>query len=94
MNPNITVPSSETIASFFALRTMEFKSTFGGDRLVKTHPMLSFNMVVKRIYLNPFIANMIPILIVALIMFVVLYVCCSTKHGHCSTDEFRLVEEA
>jgi len=94
MNPNITVPSSETIASFFALRTMEFKSTFGGDRLVKTHPMLSFNMVVKRIYLNPFIANMIPILIVALIMFVVLYVSSNQEDGRSGLTTMNVIQSS
>ena len=94
MNPNITVPSSETIASFFALRTMEFKSTFGGDRLVKTHPMLSFNMVVKRIYLNPFIANMIPILIVALIMFVMLYVSSNQEDSRSGLTTMNVIQSS
>ena len=94
MNPNITVPSSETIASFFALRTMEFKSTFGGDRLVKTHPMLSFNMVAKRIYLNPFIANMIPILIVALIMFVMLYVSSNQEDSRSGLTTMNVIQSS
>jgi len=94
MNPNITVPSSETIASFFALRTMEFKSTFGGSRLVKNHPMLSFNMVAKRIYLNPFIANMIPILIVALIMFVVLYVSSNEEDSRSGLTTMNVIQSS
>lgn len=74
LNANITVPSSETIASFFSFRPIEYKTTFGNDSLVQVVPALGFNLVAKRIYLNPFIANIIPIMIVALIMFIVLYV--------------------
>ncbi len=94
LNPKITVPSSETIASFFALRTVEFKSTFGGSRLVKSHPTLSFNMVAKRIYLNPFIANMIPILIVALIMFIVLYVSSNHEGGRAGLTTMNVIQSS
>lgn len=78
LNPGISVPSSETIASYFTLSNTAFRSTLGNSGGVKSYPTLTFHIGVKRIYLNPFIANIIPILIVALMMFVVLYVS-STK---------------
>jgi hypothetical protein len=92
LNPSITVPSSETIASFFTLRTTEFKSTFGSSRLIKSYPTLSFNMVAKRIYLNPLIANMIPILIVALIMFIVLYVSSNEEGGRAGLTTMNVIQ--
>ena len=94
LNPNISVPSSETIASFFTLRTMEFKSTFGDSRLVKSYPTLSFNMVAKRIYLNPFIANIIPILIVALIMFIVLYVSSNNENSRAGMTTMNVIQSS
>jgi hypothetical protein len=94
LNPNITVPSSETIASFFTLHTIDYKSTFGGSRLVKSHPTLRFNMVAKRIYLNPFIANMIPILIVALIMFIVLYVSSNQEGGRAGLTTMNVIQSS
>lgn len=94
LNPNLTVPSSETIASFFTLRTTEFKSTFGSSRLVKSYPTLSFNMVAKRIYVNPFIANIIPILIVALIMFIVLYVSSNNEDGRAGLTTMNVIQSS
>ena len=72
LNTEITVPSSETISSFFTFKTIDYNTTFGNETPVNSHPALSFNMAAKRIFLSPFIANMVPILIIALIMFVVL----------------------
>ena len=94
LNPGITVPSCETIASFFALRTVGFKSTFGGDGLVKSYPALSFHMVAKRIFLNPVIANMIPILIVALIMFVVLYISSNEEDGRAGLTTMNVIQSS
>lgn len=94
MNPNITVPSSETVASFFTLRTQEFKTSFGNSESLKTYPTLSFNMVVKRIYLNPLIANLIPILIVALIMFIVLYVSSNDDDGRAGLTTMNVIQSS
>ena len=94
LNPDITVPSCETIASFFALRTIEFKTTFGDARRVKSFPALSFHMVAKRIFLNPVIANMIPILIVALIMFVVLYISSNEDDGRAGLTTMNVIQSS
>ena len=72
LNTEITVPSSETISSFFTFKTIDYNTTFGNETPVNSHPALTFNMAAKRIFLSPFIANIVPILIIALIMFVVL----------------------
>lgn len=94
LNPNITVPSSETIASFFTIQTADFKSTFGNSGSVKGHPMLIFNMVAKRIYLNPLIANLIPILIVALIMFIVLYISSNEENSRAGLTTMSVIQSS
>ncbi|MDX1410366.1 MAG: hypothetical protein R3330_19580, partial [Saprospiraceae bacterium] len=71
LSADVNVPSSNTISSFFTFRTIDYKTDFGNADLAKNRPALQFNMVAKRIWLSPFIANMIPILIVALILFIV-----------------------
>ena len=94
LNPDISVPSSETVASFFTLSNTEFKSTFGNSRLVKRYPTLTFHMVVKRIYLNPFVANIIPILIVALMMFVVLYISSQKRDERAGLTTMNVIQSA
>ena len=74
LSPAISVPSSVEISSFFTFQDMQYRTSFGNATPVKNYPALSFNIAVKRIFLSPFIANIIPILIVALILFIVLYV--------------------
>lgn len=73
LDSGIAVPSSETISSFFTFETIDYKTSFGNRSTNNSHPALSFNMAAKRIFLNPFIANMMPILIVAIILFIVLH---------------------
>ncbi|MGH0030576.1 MAG: PDC sensor domain-containing protein [Myxococcota bacterium] len=79
LSANIRVPSSETIASFFSFEMLDYKTSFGNEVPVNRHPALVFNMTEKRIWLSPFIANIVPILIVALILFIVL--CVSSPRG-------------
>ena len=59
LNTGITVPSSETISSFFTFKTVSYRATFGNSSPVNSYPALNFNMAVKRIYMSPFIANII-----------------------------------
>ena len=79
LNPHITVPSSRTISSFFTLEEIDYQTTFGNETPAVAHPALVFNMAAKRMFLSPFIANIVPILIVAFIMFVVL---CASSGDH------------
>jgi hypothetical protein len=51
-------------------------------------------MVAKRIFLNPVIANMIPILIVALIMFVVLYISSNTDEGRTGLTTMNVIQSS
>jgi hypothetical protein len=94
LNPEITVPSSETISTFFTFETVDSKTNFGNEARVKNHPALSFNMIVKRIWLSPFIANIIPILIVALIMYIVLYISSNQETARSGLSIMNVVQSS
>jgi len=94
LNPDITVPSSETISSFFTFKRIDYKTTFGNEAPIDSYPALSFNMAAKRIYLSPFIANIIPILIVALIMFIVLQASSSSDHEKSGVTTMNVIQSS
>ncbi|MCP5147145.1 MAG: cache domain-containing protein [Pseudomonadales bacterium] len=94
LSESISVPSSETISSFFTFEEIDYKTSFGNETLVKNYPALTFNMVAKRIWLSPFIANIIPILIVALIMFIVLYVSSNKEEGRTGLTTMNVIQSS
>ncbi|MGH0036341.1 MAG: PDC sensor domain-containing protein [Myxococcota bacterium] len=94
LNADITVPSSETISTFFSFETIDYDTTFGNGIPVDSHPALVFTMTAKRIWLSPFIANMIPILIVALIMFIVLCVSSNEDHGRSGLTTMNVIQSS
>jgi hypothetical protein len=94
LNADITVPSSNTISSFFTFETIDYKTNFGNEAQTKNQPALTFNMVAKRVWLSPFIANIIPILIVALIMFIVLYASSIKEHGRSGMTTMNVIQSS
>jgi hypothetical protein len=94
LNADITVPSSNTISSFFTFKTIDYKTNFGNEARAKNHYALKFNMVAKRIWLSPIIANIIPILIVALIMFIVLYVSSNKEEGRSGMTTMNVIQSS
>lgn len=94
LNPEIRVPSSETVSSFFSFRMMDYQTNFGNSALVQNHPALSFNMVARRNWLSPFISNIVPILIVALIMFIVLYISSNRDEGRSGLTAMNVIQSA
>jgi len=94
LNTAITVPSSETISSFFTFKTIDYRTTFGNSTPVNSYPALSFNLAVKRIYLSPFIANIIPISIVAFIMFIVLYASSNREDGRSGLTTMNVIQSS
>lgn len=94
LSADIRVPSSETISSFFTFETIDYKTSFGNESLAKNHPALTFNMIAKRIWLSPFIANIIPILIVALIMFIVLYISSNREEGRSGLTTMNVIQSS
>ncbi len=94
LNAGITVPSSQTISTFFTFKTIDFKTSFGNDAPVDSQPALVFNMAAKRVWLSPFIANIIPILIVALITFIVLCVSSSKDDDRSGLTTMNVIQSS
>lgn len=92
LSENVSVPSSSTISAFFTFQDIEYKTNFGAGSQIKTQPALTFNMVMKRVWLSPFIANIIPILIVALIMFIVLFISSGKEEGRSGMTTMNVIQ--
>jgi hypothetical protein len=92
LNENVSVPSSNTISTYFTFRTIDYRTNFGADAPIKKYTALNFNMVMKRVWLNPFIANIIPILIVAMIMFIVLYISSNVEEGRSGLTTMNVIQ--
>jgi hypothetical protein len=94
LNPDIRVPSSLTLASFWSFDPLDYKTDFGSETLFRDHPALTFNINIKRVWQSPFIANIIPILIVALIMFIVLYVSSTKEEPRVGLTTMNVVQSS
>lgn len=94
LRQDIKAPSSEAISSYFSFKEVDYKTTFGNANAVQHYPALTFDIGVKRVYLSPFIANIIPIVIVALIMFIVLYISSSKNDERAGMTTMNVVQSA
>jgi hypothetical protein len=94
LNQSLTVPSSRAVASFFSFKTIDYQTTFGIDAAVQSHPALKFSIVEKRVFLSPFIANIIPVLIVAFIMFIVLYISSTRGNERSGLTTMNIVQSS
>lgn len=68
----ITLPSWEIIKSFFSYRNLEYNSNFGLKNYQgqQKFPELFYNIIIRRSFLDPFISNLMPILLVTILMFI------------------------
>ncbi len=94
LNQSLTVPSSRAVASFFSFKTIDYQTTFGIDAAVQSHPAMKFSIVEKRVFLSPFIANIIPVLIVAFIMFIVLYISSTRGNERSGLTTMNIVQSS
>ena len=94
LNQGISVPSSETVASFFTFKEIDYRTNFGNSLKLQSYPALRLSIVVKRIFLSPFIANIIPIMIVALIMFIVLYISSNNVNDRSGLNTMNVVQSS
>ena len=74
LEENFVLPQWSLRASFFDFKSNTYNTTFGvGSEFAKeTKPELYFNIVVQRKFLGPFITNIIPLIVIAIIVFTVL----------------------
>lgn len=85
VNNEMVLPESKVSASFFDYQLKGYNENFGSDEFSrKSTPQLQFNMVLKRNFINAFVSNIIPILIVALMVYFLVY--SSSKHATKRSD--------
>ncbi len=74
VNNNAVLPESEVDASYFDYTMETYNANFGLETFLREEtPQLHFNMILKRKFINAFVSNIIPILIVALMLFFLVY---------------------
>ncbi len=75
---DFVLPGWEVTSSFFNYRFNNYNTDFGIPRYVgqEEFPELYFQIGVKRLFLNPFISNFTPIIVVLLLLFAVLITSC------------------
>ena len=74
MERNFVLPNWSLRASYFNYKFNSYNSTFGvrSETSDEAQPELYFNVVVQRKFLSPFITNIVPLLVVAILSFTVL----------------------
>lgn len=75
INPKIYFPKSEMVSTFFSFEPVVYKTTFGnrargGDDQYK---VMAYNIYLKRRFINAFVVNIIPIMVVATMIFLIFY---------------------
>lgn len=94
LKPSVNTPSSTTISSFFTLYKEETRTNYGSTLTITDRPILKYTIVIKRRFLSPVIANLIPILVVALIMFLVLYISSRDEEKRSGMNVMNVVQSA
>lgn len=94
LKPDVNTPSSKTIASFYTLKNIDTRTNFGSTMTITDRPALKYTIVIKRRFLSPIIANLIPILVVALIMFLVLYISSKKEEKSSGMNVMNVVQSA
>ncbi len=94
LKPSVNTPSSTTVSSFFTLINEDTRTNFGSPLTITDRPALKYTIVIKRRFLSPIIANLIPILVVALIMFLVLYISSRDEEKRSGMNVMNVVQSA
>ena len=80
---NFVLPNWSLRASYFDYKFNSYNTTFGieSEFGTETRPELYFNIVIQRKFLSPFITNIVPMIVVAVIVFTVLMSSMKTGSG-------------
>jgi hypothetical protein len=74
VSDHVVLPESEVDASYFDYTMENYNSNFGMESLPREQiPQLHFNVVLKRKFINAFVSNIIPIFIVAMMLYFLIY---------------------
>jgi hypothetical protein len=76
LEKGVLLPGWALTQSFFELRKRRYDTNFGLERSIakEDFPALHFNIVVRRIFLEAFISNLTPIIIVTILLFTLLMI--------------------
>lgn len=74
----VNLPESRTIASYFSFQKLDSKSTFGDSQTDSEFPALVYSIMIKRTFASPFIMNFVPLIIISIILFMIVF--SSSKH--------------
>jgi len=90
----VNTPAFKTIATFFTFERFGARTNFGSGLPIMAQPNLVYTIVIKRLFVSPIIANIIPILVVALIMFLVLYISSKNEEKSSGMNVMNVVQSA
>ncbi len=76
LEKSMVLPGWELTQSFFELRNKRYDTNFGVERSLakENFPSLYFNIVIKRIFIDAFISNLTPLIIVTILLFTLLMI--------------------
>ena len=75
INPSINIPGNKIISSFFTFSEKTYNTDFGFQQTGRPDkkPVLHYNISIKRNLINSFVSHIIPILVVLLMMYILIY---------------------
>lgn len=80
VNKDVVLPESSLDVSFYDYSKTTYNADFGVESFDRQAiPEIHFNVVLKRKFINPFVSNFVPILIVTIMVYFILY--SSGKHA-------------
>lgn len=77
LNPEIEIPGSEILKSYFNYSIETYEADFGHSNksLFEEVPILHYNIYLRRILLNSFVTYLIPIFVTLIMVFILIYAC-------------------
>lgn len=94
INPKAVLPESEVTASYFDYSMESYNANFGQGSFDREQiPQFHFNVLLKRKFINAFVSNIIPILIVVMMLYFLVYGT-SKRGGNTSKGSLGIVESS
>lgn len=81
LNPNVRISGNNIMASYFNYSVQSYDTDFGfgSKTLFEEVPILHYNIDLRRILLNTFVTYLIPIFVVLIMMFILIFACSKTN---------------
>ena len=84
----IVLPGWSVASSFFSYRLNNYNTNFGSEQSIQLGdlPELYFHVIVRRLVLSPFVSNLLPLIVVAFLLFALLMVTRSSDSTRKASD--------